>query len=166
MFMRRVIWSRFEDYVQLSYCQLTILYILQPSKEGWDQRSKRANTASRTSKRRRISDKTVSPRNDEDHVYSSTDPSMVQFITAAVTQSVFGELQKAGILAGHPDQQQDNELSQTVATASPDEAQQKTSSNTTTINNIDSLQLPAMLFATATKKPDSTNKFFTLAINL
>lgn len=54
---------------------------------------KRANSANRTSKRRRISEKTVSPRNDEDHDYSSTDPSMVQSITAAVTQSVLGELQ-------------------------------------------------------------------------
>lgn len=79
---------------------------------------------------------------------------MVQSITAAVTQSVLGELQKAGIFAGHPDQQQDIELSQTVATASPDEAQRTTSANTTTINNIEFLQLPAMLFANTSKKPD------------
>lgn len=65
---------------------------------------------------------------------------MVQSITAAVTKSVLGELQKAGIIAGHrqhdsqsitqrggpandahPDQNEDNELSQTVATAPPDE---------------------------------------------
>lgn len=58
---------------------------------------------------------------------------MVQSITAAVTKSVLGELQKAGIIAGHrqhdiqsitqrggpandahPDQNEDNELSQTV----------------------------------------------------
>lgn len=85
---------------------------------------------------------------------------MVQSITAAVTQSVLGELQKAGIFAGHPDQQQDIELSQTVATASPDEAQRTTSANTTTINNIDALQLPAMLFANTSKKPDGTNEIF------
>lgn len=95
---------------------------------------------------------------------------MLQSITAAVTKSVFGGLQKAGIIAGqsqhdtqsstqpggppnhaHPDQHQDNELSQTVTTARPDEAQQRASS-TTTLNNIDSVQLPAMLFANTTKK--------------
>lgn len=58
----------------------------------------------------------------------------------------------------HPDQHQDNELSQTVATAPPDEAQQRASS-TTTLNNIDSLQLPAILFAKTTIKPDGTNEF-------
>lgn len=88
---------------------------------------------------------------------------MLQTITAAVTKSVLGKLQKAGIIAGqsqhdtqsitqpggppnhaHPDQHPDNELSQTVTTAPPDEAQQRTSS-TTTLNSIDSVQLPAML---------------------
>lgn len=47
-----------------------------------------------------------------------------------------------------------------MATASPDEAQRTTSANTTTINNIDSLQLPAMLFANTSKKPDGTNEIF------
>lgn len=108
---------------------------------------------------------------------------MLQSITAAVTKSVLGELQKAGIIASqsqhdgqiqhdtqsitqpggppnhaHPDQHQDNELSQTVTTAPPDEAQQRASS-TTTLNNIDSVQLPAMLFANTTKKTDGMSEF-------
>lgn len=138
---------------------------------------KKANSAGRTSKRRRISEETVSPRNDEIHDQSTTDPAMLQSITAAVTKSVMGELQKAGIIAGqsqhdtqnstqpggppnrvHPDQHQDNALSQTVTTAPPDEGQQRASS-TTTLNNIDSVQLPAILFANTTTKPDGTSEF-------
>lgn len=103
---------------------------------------KKANSAGRTSKRRRISEETVNPRNDEVHDQSTADPAMLQSITADVTESVLDELKKAGIIAGqsqldtqsitqpgvppnhaHSDQHQDNALSQT--TAPPDEAQQR-----------------------------------------
>lgn len=45
-----------------------------------------------------------------------------------------------------------------MTTAPPDEAQQRASS-TTTLNNIDSVQLPAMLFANTTKKTDGMSEF-------
>lgn len=107
---------------------------------------------------------------------------MLQTITAAVTKSV----QKAGIIAGqsqhdtqsimqpggppnhaHPDQHPDNELSQTVTTVPPDEAQQRTSS-TTTLNSIDSVQLPAMLcyLQTQPKHQMVQVNFLTQVINL
>lgn len=61
---------------------------------------KKSNSACRTSKRRRISEGTVSPRNVEIHDQSTTDLAIIQSITASVTKSVLGEPQKAGIIAG------------------------------------------------------------------
>lgn len=101
---------------------------------------KKANSAG---KRRRISEETVNPRNDEVHDQSTVDPAMLQSITADVTESVLDELKKAGIIMpgqsqldtqsitqpgvppnhAHSDQHEDNALSQT--TAPPDEAQQR-----------------------------------------
>lgn len=98
--------------------------------------NKRANSAERTSKRRRISEETVSPRNDGIHDQSSTDPEMVQSITVAVTRSVLGEIQKAGILAGHNqhDIQSITQPGGQANHANPDQHQE------------------AMLFANTTKK--------------
>lgn len=102
MFMGHVISSHFKDWLcpvkfhviwyfwQKNPKKLSILYIyiyITAHQRRMGPPKKKANSAGRTSKRRRISEETVSPRNDEIHDQSSTDPTMVQSITAAVTKS-------------------------------------------------------------------------------
>lgn len=64
-------------------------------------RKKRANSISRTTKNKKITEKTVSPTYDVDDDHKYTDPPMAHSITAAVTQSVLGELKRAGIHSQH-----------------------------------------------------------------
>lgn len=60
-------------------------------------RKKRANSISRTTKNKKITEKTVSPTYDVDDDHKYTDPPKAHSITIAVTQSVLGELKRAGI---------------------------------------------------------------------
>lgn len=62
---------------------------------------KRANSISRTTKNKKITEKTVSPTYDVDDDHKYTDPPKAHFITTAVTQSVLGELKRAGIHSQH-----------------------------------------------------------------
>lgn len=104
MFKGQVIWSHFKDW----FCPVKLhvigdfwqknIHITALQRRMWPPK-KKADSAGRTSKRRSISEETVIPRNDEIHDLSTTDPAMLQSITAAVTKSVLGELQKAGIIA-------------------------------------------------------------------
>lgn len=74
------------------------MYITAHKRMG---RKKRANSISRTTKNKRITEKTVSPTYDVDDDHKYTDPPMAHSITAAVTQSVLGELKRAGIHSQH-----------------------------------------------------------------
>lgn len=64
-------------------------------------RKKRANSISRTTKNKKITEKTVSPTYDVDDDHKYTDPPKAHSITTAVTQSVLGELKRAGIHSQH-----------------------------------------------------------------
>lgn len=84
------------DGFDTPFCSISFLFISRK-----EERKKRANSIRRTTKNKKITEKTVSPTYDVDDDHKYTDPPMAHSITAAVTQSVLGELKRAGIHSQH-----------------------------------------------------------------